>query len=167
MHSEIEAALERFSKDLAEDSKGAAPFVALQELTRRVVGAKLFTTLSVDVKNGVYRREYTSNPTAYPVSGTKPIDYNRWYDIVCKQRQIFVANSIGEISTLFRDHATISSLGYGSVVNFPVVLGGELLGTVNCTDVEGHYTPDRVALLKHLAIPAQFAFILTKVPDAA
>ncbi|MNY76956.1 hypothetical protein D3C86_2167130 [compost metagenome] len=60
---------------------------------------------------------------------------------------------------MFGDHETIWALGCGSVANIPVVVGGELLGTVNCLDVEHHYTPERVALSKHLELPAKLAFL--------
>ena len=161
-HDEIDAALADFAANISKNTRGDAPFVALQHLARRLIGANLFTILTVDMQNQVYRRQFTSNPAIYPVSGTKAIDYNRWFDIVCKERKSFIANSIAEIATLFRDHATISSLGYGSVINIPVVVDGELLGTVNCTDVEGHYTPAKVALSRHLDLPAKLAFTLAK-----
>lgn len=163
---EVDAALENFATELAESGKGDAPFIALQNLTRRLVGAQLFTTLTVDMKNDVYRREYSSDPATYPKSGTKPIDYNRWFETVCVRRELFVANTIVEIASLFRDHALIASLGFGSVINIPVVLDGELVGSVNCTDVEGYYTPEKLALLKHLAIPAKLAFALAMRPGA-
>jgi hypothetical protein len=60
---------------------------------------------------------------------------------------------------VFSDHETIWALGCGSVINIPVVIAGELLGTVNCLDVEHHYTPERVERSKLLAIPAKLAFL--------
>ena len=43
----------------------------------------------------------------------------------------------------------------------PVVIGGELVGTVNMLDVEGYYTPERVAVIREvLAVPAKLATLV-------
>ncbi len=104
---------------------------------------------------GLARRAYSSEPSEYPVSGTKPIYRNRWFDIVHRERRTFVANTIEEIAEVFPDHALIASLGCGSVINLPIVLEGELVATINLLDVAEHYTPERVGLAEdRLAIPA-------------
>ena len=73
----------------------------------------------------------------------------------------FVANTIEDIAEVFPDHATIASLGCGSVLNLPVVLGGELVATVNLLDEAGHYAPDRVAAAEErLAVPRRLCSAL-------
>lgn len=156
---DIATALAEFDADIANDTSAHGPWQALQVLSQKIIGAKLFTIMTVDMKNELARREYTSDAKSYPVSGTKPIHYDRWFDTVHKDRQSFVANTIADIATVFSDHETIWALGCGSVINIPVVIAGELLGTVNCLDVEHHYTPERVELSKLLAIPAKLAFL--------
>jgi hypothetical protein len=159
MNDEIEAALAAFDETIAGDGGKDAPWLALQTLARAVIGARLFTIMTVDIDAGLARREYTSDPVSYPASGTKPVHYDDWFDLVANQRQPFVANTIADIAKVFADHETIWSLGCGSVINMPVFVGGKLLGTVNCLDVEHHYTPERVALSKRLALPAKVAFL--------
>lgn len=156
---DIAAALAEFDAAIAENVHVDAPWRALQALTQKLVGAKLFTIMTVDMANELSRREFTSHPIDYPVSGTKPIHYDRWFDTVHKARQTFVANTIADIATVFSDHQTIWSLGCGSVINIPVVVAGTLLGTVNCLDAEHHYTAGRLALSVHLHIPAKLAFL--------
>ena len=153
------ADLAAFDCAIANDSGPDAPWIALEALARKVVGAKLFTVMTVDMKNEVARRAYTSDPTSYPASGTKPIRYDSWFDIVHKERRSFVANTIEDIAKVFPDHELINSLGCQSVVNIPVEVGGELLGTVNCLDVAHHYTPERVAASELLKMPARLAFL--------
>lgn len=155
----IDIALAAFDASIADNTEADGPWVALQDLARSLIGAKLFTVMTVDMKNEVARREYTSDAKSYPASGTKPIRYDRWFEIVHKQRKSFIANTIAEIATVFPDHETIWSLGCGSVINIPVVVGGELLGTVNCLDEEHHYSLERVERSKHLAIPAKLALL--------
>lgn len=156
---DIATALAEFDAGIAEGAHADAPWQALQTLSQKIIGAKLFTIMTVDMKNELSRREYTSDAKSYPVSGTKPIHYDRWFDTVHRDKQPFVANTIADIATVFSDHETIWALGCGSVVNIPVVIAGKLLGTVNCLDIEYHYTPERVVRSKLLAIPAKLAFL--------
>ena len=134
---------------------------ALEDLAGAVVGHKLFTVMSVDMTAGLARRAYSNHPAEYPVSGTKPIHRDAWFDIVHRERRSFVANSIETIAEVFPDHALIASLGCGSVINLPVVLEGDLVATLNLLDVAGHYTPERVAVAEaELAIPARLCCAL-------
>ena len=153
------AALAAFDRSIANDAGPDAPWIALETLARQVIGAKLFTTMTVDMKSELARRAYTSDPASYPASGTKPIHYDSWFDIVHKERRSFVANTINDIAKVFPDFELINSLGCQSVVNIPVEVGGELLGTVNCLDVAHHYTPERVAASELLKMPARLAFL--------
>jgi hypothetical protein len=120
---------------------------ALQDLAETLVGAKLFTIMTVDMPNLLACRAYTSNPNAYPVSGTKSITIDRWFDVVHLQQKIFVANTIAEIARVFPDHEKIWSLGCGAVVNLPVVVDGELVATINMLHEEHYYTKARVNVI--------------------
>lgn len=134
---------------------------ALEEFSGAVAGHKLFTIMTVDNAAGLARRAYTSHPHDYPVSGTKPIHRDQWFDIVHGERRSFVANTIADIAKVFPDFELIASLGCGSVMNLPVVLQGELVATVNMLDAEHHYTPERVAAAEApLAIPAKLCYVL-------
>ena len=153
----------RFDAAIANAKGADEAFAALQALTEQTVGVKLFTFMNVDMQAEVARRAYTSDPANYPTSGTKPIRYDSWFDIVHKERRYFVANTIAEIAKVFPDYELIDSLGCQSVVNMPVVLGGELVGTVNMLDVEGYYTPERVADIREvLAVPAKLAALVAR-----
>jgi hypothetical protein len=158
-NEDFAAALAAFDDAIANDTRANAPWIALETLARNVIGAKLFTTMTVDMKNEVARRAYTSDPVSYPSSGTKPIRYDSWFDIVHKERKSFVANTIEDIAKVFPDYELINSLGCQSVINIPVVVGGELLGTVNCLAVAQHYTEERVAASELLKMPARLAFL--------
>ena len=156
-------AIARFDAAIANAEGADEAFAALQALTEQTVGVKLFTFMNVDMQAEVARRAYTSDPENYPTSGTKPIRYDSWFDIVHKERRYFVANTITDIAKVFPDYELIDSLGCQSVVNMPVVLGGELVGTVNMLDVEGYYTPERVADIREvLAVPAKLAALVAR-----
>ncbi|TDL75121.1 GAF domain-containing protein [Palleronia sediminis] len=149
-----------YTQALAAKDQPETTFAALADLVRQTVGAKLFTTMSIDRDRGVARRNYTTMPDAYPVSGEKPLNKDRWGDIVEGQHKTFVANSIEEIADVFPDWELIRSLGCESCMNVPVVIGGQVLGTLNCLHDAGHYTPERVAAAENLKLPGAAAFLL-------
>lgn len=158
--TDFTGAIADFDRALALATTADAPFDALRDLTETIVGVKLFTFMTADMKNSCASRTYTSHPVDYPVSGTKPIHYDRWFEIVHKQRQPFVANTLGDIATVFADYELIGRLGCGSVINLPVILADTLVGTVNILHEEHHYTPQRVALARAwLSVPAKAAYL--------
>jgi GAF domain-containing protein len=104
----------------------------------------------VDHARGLARRVYSSHPEAYPVSGTKPLTANAWFAAVIDAARPFVANTTAGFAEYFPDHALINALGCAAALNIPVVGRGHVVGTVNILDVEGHFTPERVATLTAL-----------------
>jgi hypothetical protein len=136
---------------------------ALDQLAGDLVGHRLFTVMTVDMKAGLVRRAYSNQPREYPTSGTKPLHGNTgdWFETVFSQRRTFVANTIEDIAKVFPDHDLIASLGCGSVVNLPIVLEDELVAAVNLLAEPGYYTPERVASAEQrLAIPARLCCAL-------
>ena len=164
----MQTALDRFSTSIGTAQTAEEAWRLLEDLTRTVPGHLLFTVMTVDMEAGLARRAYTSHPREYPVSGTKPIERDRWFDIVHGKRQSFVANTIEDIATVFPDHALIASLGCGSVLNLPVVLSNDLVATINLLAEPGHYTEDLVkeaeALLK---LPASLCAALAALLDTS
>lgn len=123
------------------------------------LGTRLFTVTTVDEEAGLARRLHTSHPVEYPVSGTKPMEKDGWYDHTVRGQRTFVANTPPEFAKYFFDHALIVSLGLGSCINVPVVDGGRVLGTVNLLAEAGHFTPDRLAAYEVLVAEATPALV--------
>jgi hypothetical protein len=151
-----------FEDEISRAQDSAAAWQALCELSQAVAGHRLFTVMTVDMQAGLARRAFSDHPAEYPVSGTKPIHRDAWFDIVHGQKRCFVANMIEDIAAVFPDHELIASLGCGSVLNLPVVLKGELVATINLLDAAHHYTPQRVANAKaQLTTPAMLCCALS------
>ena len=132
-----------------------AVYAALHARSQVVTPVRLWTVMDVDMEAGVARRAYTSHPGAYPVSGTKPVPQNDWFDRIATAHEPFVANDIAAIAAVFPDHETIAALGCASVVNLPVVLAGRLAATVNLLDAAGAFPVAVVDRLREaLALPA-------------
>ncbi len=121
---------------------------SLQKLYEQTVGCRLFTVMTADMRKMEARRIFTNRPKEYPVSGTKSIHMDIWFDCVHHQRKLFVANTIAEIAKVFPDHQKIWSMGCGSVVNVPVIILNELVATINILDVEHHYTHARLEIIE-------------------
>lgn len=153
----------RFVEALAaRDGQPDVTFDALCDLTRSVVGARLFTVMTFDGVKNVAQRIYSNMPDAYPVSGTKPANRTHWSEHVIEQRRTFVANDIEGIRAVFDDHELIRSLGCESVINVPIVAGGDLLGTLNCLHEAGFYTEERVMAAEALKLPGAASLLLNE-----
>lgn len=139
-----------------------AAFDALCALTQEIVGAKLFTVMTSDRAQRVNARVYSNMPDAYPVSGTKPANETDWSRQVIDEKKTFVANDIKGIADVFGDWELIRSLGCESVMNVPILIDGEVAGTINCLDVAGHYTVDRVAAAEALKLPGLVCLLLNQ-----
>jgi len=144
-------------------------FAALHQAAQTRAGARLFTVTVQDAAAGVVRRAYTSHPADYPVSGTKPLQHDAFSQQVLVEGRPFVANTTAEFAHLFFDHEQINALGCHAAMNIPVTSGGAVLGTINILDVEGHFTPARIAALNALVaerLPA-IAAAMRATPMAA
>lgn len=135
---------------------------ALHQLAEASVGAKLFTMTADNPSAGYVRRVYSSDESAYPVLGTKPIVFDDTYRKMIEERFVYVANSVAAMQADFPDLDLIVSLGCGAAINMPVVAMGEMLGSVNLLHEEGWYTPERVEAAKELIAPAMAAFLILR-----
>lgn len=142
-------------------------FDALRDLINAHVGNRLFTASVYDLAAGRSRRIYSENPAAYPVGGFKPVSPGKWYDRVITRQQIFSSLTIEEIAEVFFDWQLIQSLGCESNLNMPVVIGGEVIGTVNLLERKGFYTADRVAAARQMLPFATLTFLAARHLGAA
>jgi hypothetical protein len=162
------SSLSSFASKISVAMSSGASWAALDSLASAEVGHILFTVTTVEMKEAVARRVYTNHPAAYPVSGTKPIHPDAWFDVVHGQRRCFVANTMADIAKVFPDHELIASLGCGSVLNLPIFLRNELVATVNMLAAEQHYTAERVAIAETLLpVPASLCWALAAQFDRA
>lgn len=144
----------------AAQGQPAAALEALGRLAERITGARLVTLMTVDPGDGGAERIWSNMPGPYPVAGRKPMAAGPWAEAVIGRHETFVANSYPEIAAVFPDHALIRSLGCESCLNLPAVVAGAVLGTVNCLDGPGYWTPARRAAARALALPSAAAFLL-------
>lgn len=115
-----------------------AVFQAVCDRLQARVGHRLFTVSHIVPAAGSAERIFTTDPTVYPLSGTKSITDTDWTRQM-RQGIAFVANRPQDFGPHFFDLDTIMGLGLGAVVNVPVMRNGEQIGSLNLLDREGAY----------------------------
>ena len=149
----------RFAAQVAEAPSPDALFQALHAICEEAVEVKLFTCSRFDLDAGTAERIYSNDAAAYPLTGMKDIQPNRWTRIVLDERQTFCAETIEDLRDVFPDHAKIEALGLGAAINVPVFVGGQLLGTANLLDVDHSYSSATVNRLADFTVCATLAFL--------
>lgn len=139
---------------------------SLAALYKARVGWDMLTMLVFDLKRRVGRRVYTTDAVNYPVSVDKPMSKSDWSERVLKRHEIFVANRHEEFKAHFVDWEKLRGLGMESAVNYPIVVDGAALGTVNLTAGAGFYSADRVEAGKELRPFAALGFLLLACCEA-
>ena len=113
------------------DGRSIDALNALHQLVENNIGVRLFTLTTFDIASGKAQRIYSNMPNDYPISGVKDIEESPWTEEVITKGNVFVANTIKEISKVFDDYKLIKNLGCESVVNIPIFLGEKLRSFFN------------------------------------
>jgi hypothetical protein len=145
---------------LAAPGQPALFLDGLAALYKARVGWDMLTMMVFDLKRRVGRRVYTTDAENYPVGAEKPMADSDWSERVLKRHEIFVANRHEDFKAHFVDWEKLRTMGIESVVNYPIVVDGAALGTVNLTAGAGFYSPDRVGAGNALIPLAALAFLL-------
>lgn len=159
------AALRDAAEVLARPGQPGAFLDALQAAMGRAIGHRLFTVMRHDPMAGRNRRVHTSDATAYPVSGFKPVDRDHpWTRRVLVEGRSWVGSGPADIAWAYPDHEKIAAMGLGSAMNLPVCWNGRTLGTVNLLHDAGRLGEADAALgalFAALAVPALLAIDVT------
>ena len=123
----------------ASPGQPAAVLEAAGDAFAEAVGHRLYSVTVMLAGGREVERIHSTMPDVYPVGGRKPILPNAYTDRVRGEMKPFLAKTPAGFAPLFPDHATITGLGLGCVMNLPIVFGGAVLGTVNLLDREGAY----------------------------
>lgn len=153
--------LDDFTQALSAPQQPQAVLAALEDLVMQVLPVRLYTVMTFDRDKGEAARIWT-NSAAYPLKGRKPVEPNDWTAQVLDRHQPFIANTPDEIAAVFPDHALIATLGCGACLNLPVVVGDEVLGTLNLLDREGYFTASRLSAAQALRLPAAAALMVAR-----
>lgn len=135
---------------------------ALHALANEIVGARLFTILALDYDAGVMRRLYSDHKDLYPVPAADAIGDTVWEQTIIGKREALVLNSAEALKAVLPEYPSLEALGHKSMLNLPIVVWGTSIGTLNMLNVEGHFTPERVAKAYELTTAAALCLLLAR-----
>jgi hypothetical protein len=163
-------AYQTLADSLAKAEQPQAVFDALSGLYQNLVGFRMITIICYDRPRGMGRRVYSSSPDTHPIGGDKAIPQTEWVDQVLSRHEVFVANHPDDFKDHYSDWKLLEEMGLRAGVNYPVVVNGVTIGSVNLTADEGYFTPARVEAGLPLAGPAALALLVLdhlKAPSEA
>jgi len=153
---------------LALPGQAAPALDLLGRLYRDHVGYGMMTIILFNRAAGYGRRVWSSRHDTHPPGANKAILQSDWIDLVLERGQVFVADTVAEFRPHYGDWELLQSMGLLSGANFPVIVNGVTIGSVNLTAAgEGYYTAEKVALAGALAGAATLALLMQFQLDTA
>lgn len=134
------ADLERLAMAMRVRDQPAQIFSAVHAVAASAIGARLFTIMSYDAQHHEVERVYTNMPGVYPLGGRKQKRGTAWSKQILEDLEPFRAETAQGIRDAFDDHAVMTGMGLGSILNIPIAYDGVCVGTMNMTHVENWYT---------------------------
>ena len=131
---------------VAEEPDDEAVFSATAVAADQCIGHKLCTFMLFDRAAMEVQRLFSTNHEAYPPGGRKKKRNTAWGRQVLENGQPFIGRSTEDIRAHFDDYELIIGLGLRSMLNMPVRIGGETVGTMNLSNVEGFYSEDHLPI---------------------
>ena len=126
-------------------------FCLLDNAFQDLIGHKLFTVLRYDKISLELERIYSSNPSNYPLNGIKKLTNTDWSKIVLVDGNVYIGYNSNDIKLSFPDYELIERLGCRSVMNIPLILKGNVVGSVNLLNKENWYNEHQVQVAKMLS----------------
>jgi transcriptional regulator with GAF, ATPase, and Fis domain len=134
------ADLERLALAMRMKDQPHELFRAVHAVAQRTIGFSLITIMSYDARRHEVERVYTNMPDVYPLGGRKKKQGTAWARRILQELQPFRAATSQGIREAFDDHAVMTGMGLGSILNIPIAYDGVCIGTMNLTHKEGWYT---------------------------
>jgi hypothetical protein len=126
-------------------------YKAVERLAKETCGWRLCTVLRYVPSANAVERRHSSDETAYPVGGRKPLDKIQEPHKAMANGEVFLAATREAVKRAYFDHELIFSLGITAILNVPIRHAGERLGTLNLCGEEGTYDAASVEKAKVLA----------------
>ncbi|MEM5296734.1 GAF domain-containing protein [Burkholderia sp. JPY481] len=134
------ADLERLALAMRAKDQPLELFRAVHAVAAKAIGLSLITIMSYDARRHEVERVYTNMPDVYPLGGRKRKQGTAWARQILQELKPFRAATSQGIREAFDDHAVMTGMGLGSILNIPIAYDGVCIGTMNLTHEEGWYT---------------------------
>jgi len=145
------AALDRLATALAQVTDQRAFFDTVAATANTVIGHQLFTVMAFDEPAMQVERLYSNRPDAYPDGGRKKKRDTAWGQQVLEQGRPFIGSNANDIRAHFNDHELILSLGLESVLNMPIRIADQTIGTMNLLHRANFYSKADISAAQLIA----------------
>lgn len=125
-----------------------ALFVLLAERLGRRVGYQLLTLLTADEDGSRLIRPYSSRPDQFPCGAADPVEDTRWFRRLFVEQKPVIANDTASIREWLPAFANAEALGYGSLLNLPIIVAGKVVGLINIMGASNHFDDWRVEAVR-------------------
>lgn len=116
-----------------------------------IIGHKLFTIMAFHAETMEVERLYSNQPEAYPTGGRKKKRDTEWGRQVLENGKPYIGKSADDIRKHFNDHEVILGLGLEAILNMPIRLGGDTIGTMNLLHEADYYSENEIASAQLIA----------------
>ena len=123
----------------AEASEPRQVLIAVDALSRKVIGHKVCSIFRYIDATQEVERIYSSSPGSHPVGGRKRIADYPHNQAVLARGEIYVAPDRDAVAQTYREPERIFALGVTSIMNVPVRHAGRNLGALNLFGEAGWY----------------------------
>jgi GAF domain-containing protein len=130
----------------------------LAELFTGIAGVRTMTILATAPDRSIVHRIATSDPEHFPIGGSDPIDSGAWSRRIFGDKRPIVANNPAEMQAYIPETADLVALGYGATLCVPVIIAGEVRGTINLLGDAEIFTADTLAAVDTLLPLAALIF---------
>jgi len=138
---------------------GPQPYIAeLAKLFTALPGVTTMTILATAPDRSIVHRIGTSDAAGFPLGGFDPIDDGPWSRRIFVERLPVIGNTSAEMARYIPETAELEAAGFGSTICVPVIVAGEVRGTVNLLGAAGVFTPDVLAAVDALLPLAALVF---------
>jgi hypothetical protein len=142
----------------------AALFALLAERLRASVGHDLLTVLAVGEDRTHFVRPYTNRPDQFPLGAADKVADSPWLRRLFGEKAPIVANDIPAILHWIPEFTDAATMGYGALVNVPIVVAGDVVGLINLMGPAGHFDARRVAAIDEQTPLAALALLVGRSP---
>ena len=126
-------------------------FELLENAFQEIIGHKLFTVLRYNKSSLELERIYSSNLSNYPLNRIKKLTNTDWSKMVLVDGNVYIGYNSNDIKLSFPDYELIEKLGCRSVMNIPLILEVNVVGSVNLLNKENWYNEHQVQVAKMLS----------------
>jgi hypothetical protein len=138
---------------------------ALSALYTALPGIHAVTFLATAPDRSVVHRVGTSDPANLPIGGFDRFEDNAWFRRIFDERLPIVGDTPDAMRPFIPETDDLVAMGYGSTLCLPIVIAGDVRGTVNLLGDAGALTAATLAEIDSLHPIAALIFTFAGISD--